>query len=347
MNKIIIPIGYMGSGSSAITDFMREFDGCHVADTNFEYVFLHCPNGVFDLEDKLLVGNNAVRSDEAIHSFENMMYQLYYRKFWWVGNYKKNLGADFKTITDEYINEIVQFIPRDYWYMQERLNFPRFLWMGMRAVLRKLSGGKIQIRRPLEYRPMRISLLRPEEFYTASKKFIERIITLMGREGSHLVLDQLLLPHNLWRVPKYFGEEAECFVVDRDPRDVYLLNKYVWPKESGQLPYPAQADEFCDYYLRLREMERETDCPQVHRIRFEDFVYQYEKTADRIMETVGLLPEQHARKRMYFDPDRSVFNTQLFLDEKYRDEIQIIEKKLGKYLYDFPYKIDLDYSKMF
>lgn len=76
MNKILVPTGYMGSGSSAVTDILAEIDGCSARNGDFEFVFLHCPNGVFDLEDKLLHGNNAIRSDEALHSFLGTMKQL-------------------------------------------------------------------------------------------------------------------------------------------------------------------------------------------------------------------------------------------------------------------------------
>ena len=43
--------------------------------------------------DKLLNGNNAIRSDEAIRSFELQMSKLYNKKFWWVGNYEKIIGS--------------------------------------------------------------------------------------------------------------------------------------------------------------------------------------------------------------------------------------------------------------
>ena len=91
MKRIIVPTGYMGSGSSAITDLVAEFKDCQNEYKSYEYVLLHCPNGLFDLEDKLLIGNNAIRSDEAIRSFELQMKKLYDKKYWWVGNYKKLL----------------------------------------------------------------------------------------------------------------------------------------------------------------------------------------------------------------------------------------------------------------
>ena len=49
MKKIIIPTGYMGSGSSAITDLLREYPVINTKNADFEYIFLHAPNGVFDL----------------------------------------------------------------------------------------------------------------------------------------------------------------------------------------------------------------------------------------------------------------------------------------------------------
>lgn len=80
MNQIIIPTGYMGSGSSAVTNIISEIDGYDVNNDSFEYVMLHCPDGLFDLENKLLMENNAIRSDEAIHRFLWCMKDLYKKK---------------------------------------------------------------------------------------------------------------------------------------------------------------------------------------------------------------------------------------------------------------------------
>lgn len=47
MKRIIVPMGYMGSGSSAITDLISEFKDCQNEYKSYEYVLLHCPNGLF------------------------------------------------------------------------------------------------------------------------------------------------------------------------------------------------------------------------------------------------------------------------------------------------------------
>ena len=115
MNKIIVPTGYMGSGSSAITDLLSEIDGYDADYGTFEYVFLHCPNGVFDLENKLLLGNNALRSDEALRTFRATMKQLFDKKYWWVGHYKNILSPRFMEYTEAYIQSLVQYRPAFYW----------------------------------------------------------------------------------------------------------------------------------------------------------------------------------------------------------------------------------------
>ena len=41
MKRIIVPTGYMGSGSSAITGLLSEFKNCSNEYKSFEYIFLY------------------------------------------------------------------------------------------------------------------------------------------------------------------------------------------------------------------------------------------------------------------------------------------------------------------
>ena len=151
MNKIIVPTGYMGSGSSAITDLISEFKDCQNEYKSYEYIFLHCPDGLFDLEDKLLIGNNAIRSDSAIRAFETQMNKLYNKKFWWVGNYQKIIGNDFNKITKDYIKKIQQFNYSGYWYMHEEVNFNMFIKLSFIKILKILTLNKIKFKKILRY----------------------------------------------------------------------------------------------------------------------------------------------------------------------------------------------------
>ena len=348
-NKVIIPTGYMGSGSSVITDLVSEFEGFEASKGSFEYVFLHCPNGVFDLEDKLLIGNNAIRSDEALHSFYFTMKQLYDKKYWWVGNYKKLIGKKFWNLTERYIKELIEYKPSFYWYFQENTNVRMFFQLIVKKFVKLISLNRIELKKPLLYSPMWISYIQPDKFYAASKKYIYGILQELGLSEKNIILDQLLLPFNLFRLEKYFNDDVEVFVVQRDPRDMFLMNKYIWPAQNGQVPYPTDAKEFCECYKRLREMELKSSSKHIHRFQFEDFIYKYEETIEQVQKALsndGIVPK-HVLKRNNFIPEKSINNTQLFVNETYKEETEIIEKMLSEYLYDFPYERVPDKKEMF
>lgn len=340
MNKIVIPTGYMGSGSSALTDLLSEFDGFEAPQGSFEYVFLHCPNGVFDLEDKLLVGNNALRSDEALRSFEGTMKDLYDTPFWWVGDYQHTLSPRFMDITHTYIRKLTLIESENFWYPQERRGWGVFPRLAFNKALRTFTRGKIFPKKPLLYEKMRFSLPTPEEFYQASREYIAALFAEMGRERTSLILDQLLLPFNVWRMERYFDDNVECFIVDRDPRDVFILNKYVWAKNNSQIPYPMDVEQYCRYYDCMRRSERPASSDHVHRIHFEDLVYRDDITQSKIMGVLNIDPAVHKSPRSNFDPRCSIENTQLFLLPEYEQESTYIADHLSKYLYDFPYERD-------
>lgn len=343
MNKIIVPTGYMGSGSSAITDLVAEFRDCQNEYKNYEYVLLHCPNGLFDLEDKLLIGNNAVRSDEAIRNFELQMQKLYDKKFWWVGNYKKIIGPDFMDITKDYINKIQEFNFSGFWYMHEEVNCKMFIKLLLRKPLKMLTFNKVKCNKILKYSDgMRISYVSPEKFYKESQDYIYKIINRISKGKNNIVLDQFLLPFNLFRVDNYFDDKLRVIVVERDPRDVFIINKYIWQERQLSVPFPLDVNEFCVFYKKMRESEKNCNSKKVYRVKFEDLIYNYDTIVKEITKFLGFRDSDHINKKTRFIPEKSIKNTQLFRKEEYREESKIIEKELKKYLYDFPYEINND-----
>lgn len=338
----------MGSGSSVITDIMSETEGVDVSRRTFEYVFLHCPNGVFDLEDKLLVGNNAVRSDEAIYSFESTMKQLYDKKWWWVGHYKTNIGEGFWRETKNYIKEIVEVESNHYWYFQENTDVKMFFRLCFNRGIKLLTLNKFQPKKVLKYSPMRLSFITPERFYKASKEYIYKLFNMAGYSKQSIVFDQLLLPFNLFRFENYFDDDAFVFVVERDPRDVFISNKYFWNTHNEAVPYPTDVKDFCRYYKNLRAMEKKADSDRICRIRFEDLIYNYDESIEKIFDKLGWDRSVHKNAKAYFDPDKSIHNTQLFLkDEKFKAECDYISEELKEYIYDFPYALTHNSEKVF
>lgn len=339
MKKLIVPTGYMGSGSSAITDLISEFKDCCNEFGSFEYVFLHCPNGLFDLEDKLLIGNNAIKSDDSIRSFQQQMDKLYQKKYWWVGNYKKIIGPEFKILTEEFINNITQFNFDGYWYTHEEVNTKMFLKLLLRKPIKMISRNKVCNKKILKYNDgMKLSYIKPTDFYNYSKKYINDVLNVISGEHENVIMDQLLLPFNLFRVDNYFGNELKAIVVERDPRDVFILNKYIWDSKKIGVPFPKDVNEFCEFYKNMRESEHIKESSKVLRIKFEDLIYKYEETVDKIRQFIGFAKNMHVAKKTRFIPELSIKNTQVFNGkDEYKSEIKVIENELKKYLYEFPY----------
>ena len=125
------------------------------------------------------------------------------------------------------------------------------------------------------------------------------------------------------------------FVVDRDPRDIFVLEKYVW--NDGIIP--TNVEEFCKWfkYTRSHRLNENNDKNKVCFIQFEDMVYKYDETAIKIANWLGLEMSDQTKKMQNFDPKRSIRNTCTWKRFKCdMNEIHFIEKELKEYLYNFP-----------
>lgn len=351
MNSIIIVTGYMGSGSSAISDLLSEFTNFEGNNGDFEYIFLHCPDGLFDLEDKLLHGNNVIRSDEAICRFEDCMKTLYNTKNFWPGMYKDRVSKDFMNIVNSFIDNLTEFKYEDdvYWYFQQIPNsFEMQLRIFIKRVISFLSFKKINFKATLKYKGMRIAYPNSETFYAKARQLLDDFYRLLGIEKHNLILDQFLLPHNLYRLNNYFDSNTKVIVVERDPRDVYVLNKYIWMKNNCPVPYPVDVEKFCHYYKKMREAEVCYKDERILRIHFEDLVYNYDETLNLICSFLNLSDSEHLLKHKKFNPNVSINNTQVFKKiEKDYEEIKTIERELFEYLYKFPYETDSNIKRIF
>ena len=347
MKQIIVPTGYMGSGSSAVTDLLKEYPNLNTRSSDFEYIFLHAPNGVFDLENKLLNNNNAVRSDEAIKEFRKFMYRLNEYQGWWPAGYKYTVSENFISIVDQYVDSIVQYKFRGSWYIYEKPT--KIEWIKNALLNRLLSLiGMSKKQKFVKNTQLEFSLMSAEEFYKKTTVFIEKIVNEISPKEDRVVLDQLLLPYNLKRIKNYNSVDFKPILITRDPRDVFIANKYVWYPKGENVPYPLDVVEFCRYYKALRQYEDNTEELKFLKIRFEDLVLNYHDTVGILEDFLNLSPEEHKDKKMYFDPSRSINNLKIFQrNTEWEEKISIIEKELKEYLYSFPEKIKFTSDKIF
>ena len=186
---------------------------------------------------------------------------------------------------------------------------------------------------------LEMSMVASDDFYEKSRKFILNVIKEISDKEEYIVLDQLLLPHNLNIIDNYKIEELFPIIISRDPRDVFIMNKYFWKPRNQEVPYPTDVKEFCNYYKMMRENEKKTNTLAL-RLNFEDLVLNYEETKQDIENFIGIDSVHHKAKFEYFNPAISVNNLQVYnRDDKYREEVEMIELELSEYLYNFKKRI--------
>ena len=89
----------------------------------------------------------------------------------------------------------------------------------------------------------------------------------------------------------------------------------------------------------MRENEKKTNTLAL-RLNFEDLVLNYEETKQDIENFIGIDSIHHKAKFEYFNPAISVNNLQVYnRDDKYREEVEVIELELSEYLYNFKERI--------
>ena len=332
MDKIIVPMSYMGSGSSAVTDLLKEYERINTKNSDFEYVFLYAPDGLFDLEYKLLYNNNAIRSDEAIKNFRKLMEKLYHYDGWGIANYKDKISHNFMNVVESYLDSIITSKYQGIWYYHQKPSKIAWFLRVIRRIIFKKTTKPKQVQ-------LEMSMVSSDDFYEKSRKFILNVIKEISDIEEYIVLDQLLLPHNLNIIDNYKIEELFPIIISRDPRDVFIMNKYFWKPRNQEVPYPTDVKEFCNYYKMMRENEKKTNTLAL-RLNFEDLVLNYEETKQDIENFIGIDSIHHKAKFEYFNPAISVNNLQVYSrDDKYREEVEMIELELSEYLYNFKERI--------
>lgn len=338
--------GYCATGSSAAIDLLREYERMKVAVKNgYEHVVFYMPGSLFDLEDKLLQNNDPHRSDEAIRTFLNTMRLLAHKDFGWFGSYDMVIGPAFMKSVNTLVERISQKEETGIWYGRYKgVHFsPVKVALQLAAkIVYKRKVTKWGRQYSIEKGPMYFSVPTREEFFQAGGEFARQYLQLTAKEGANMIYDHLLWPSQLNRLDLYFQGCLKVLVLNRDPRDVYLLSKYVYPQPPilEPTPYPSNPQDFCTYWRKLRLNDGDIHHhPNILQVQFEDLIYQYDDTVEEIERFLGLSPSQHIQPKKFLDPAKSIVNTQLkLIKPEWAEEVRYIEEQLPEYLYDFPRK---------
>lgn len=335
--KIITTTGYGGTGSSAISDILKEFNNCY-SYGSFEFRFLQDPDGIMDLEYKLVENVNRLNNDTAIKRFEKYCKLISGNNGWWC-NYNNIFEGKFNYLTGKYIKNLINFSWQGSWHQDEVSGENKITYKSkIYKIMRVLKMEKYLVKNEKMYFSM-----PKEKFYLYTKEYLKELFQILNKENKeYLVLDQLIPPLNVKKYMKYF-DNIKIIIVDRDPRDLYVLNKEFW--KEGWIP--TNIEIYIQWYKLLRENKEHHE--NILHLKFEDLVYKYEETLKIIMDFLDENKKNHINKMEFFNPQISKNNTQVFSNiNKYKKEIEEIERNLAKYCYKFDEEIlKVDINKVF
>ena len=334
---IIDITGFGWSGSGAVLDLLSEYDNVIKLDNTMEFSILHIVDGIMDLEYKLSYKHcRFLDSDIAIKRFLHLVSHYY--------NKNKRLKGKIKPICENYISQLegIEYNSRSF-YDLIYLNDKRTSYIGLyNAILSKLFnnqllrsiGGK-QIYNILKLYNISKKYLSytPNNFLHETRALMSQILELFrnGQKGV-LLTDHMFSPDNPNVFFKYIEEDTKCIIVRRDPRDTYILAKEIY---KGKIPVPVDnVDDFIWFYKKTIEETKVPDSDKILSVQFEDLIYRYEETVNKIEIFTGI--RHHVRRKTLFNPSVSVNNTQLFSKyKKYDTDIRKIEEKLPLSLFHF------------
>lgn len=325
--KKISCIGYHATGSGAVDDFLREFNNVQCADYGIESRFLQDPDGISDLEYNLIENPHRLNSGFALKR-----YLIFAKKE--ERSYRHIFGKEWMKISKEYIENLSQFSYKGYWHADIRIiSFPRLFIYKARRLLNKLLPPKFRKTKYYNYFPNIETYcvnINKEEFLKITQQYCEKLSSILNKKNKeYVVLDQVASPQNIERYLRYI-KDLKVIIVDRDPRDVYLSDVI----KNRDYVLPKDVKNFCEVYKMSRKKVDTPDSENVLRINFEDMIYKYESTTKKIMNFLGLKEQNHVEKKVFFNPNVSKKNSQMWKNKKeYAREIQYIEQELKEYLY--------------
>lgn len=331
---VIGTCGFCSTGSSAVSDYLKEFNETSVPD-GIEFTYAYLPDGLLDLEHHLT--KCVSRDDSSAISIPRFRRLINSNANYIIANSKLSKNQ-LDSIVNDFINEIVPFRWRGSNRTDSQLFpgwFRRYVGSSLfsQRIIPFLNKRKHKCVDCYPYRNMDVSLY-PENFIESARKFVDRMLEGMGADLSKIVvLDQPFPGNDPMQCFHFFGE-AKAIIVDRDPRDNYIFAKEFLYKKGRFMP-TNNVQEFVEYYKLVRRRNpANPDDERILRIHFEDMVYNYDNATKIIRDFCGL--PDNPRPLSIFNPKLSIANTQLILRfPQYAEDVKYIEENLSEFLFDF------------
>lgn len=321
-------LGYTGSG--AVIDLLKEYKDIQVEDKD-EFGLVFRPDGLQDLYYHLSHPSRYMASDIAINRFIRFYKYTFRARAGWGKDYSK----DADILLNQFLDEIVQVVWKGTWAGDSHLRswlrntIDGHFFMKISKIVNKRYGRLIY-----PNRTMYLSV-NPDEFIDNAKALVSQLFDMLGyNKANTIILNQPFAGNNPCASFPFF-DNPKAIIVDKDPRDLYFQCKYEVKSNCTWTPC-YDVSKFIDYYRSIRKGMSRISNAEVMFIRFEDLIYEYDRTVREIENFLGISSTSHKEVKKYFNPDVSINNTQLFRKyAQYEKDTSVIEERLTEYL--FPY----------
>ena len=333
---IIGTTGFGESGSSALTNILEEFECVSTIKGGATFECKFFSNNLFQLETAL---RNQLFVNAAV---KEMLYQAKLAsndQF-----YITNFGKDFffnstmeyiKTVTGSWLGGMYSERDADLIPKEEIKNFKR-----ARLLFDNLYKNKYELYEQYYWRPSFQTLTEQyygkfdNEFYKKTQAYTSKIFTPIAQNKRFILVDALFRPESVIHELNWFLN-AKCLIGDRDPRDLYVINKMY--KGEPYLP-TWTVETYIDWFKTYRSCNRRNaeHFDTILQLKFEDLIYDYEESLTKIKKFLNLKDSEHTKKRQIFIPEKSQTNTQVFRKyPQYAKDIEKIEKELPEFCYPY------------
>lgn len=320
--------GYGYSGASAYIDMLKEFDDMQSLPLNNEFPILQQTDGILDLKHALVSEKRRLNANSTIIRFMRNTQDGRSNKL------EKLSRGQYSRISKKYIDELIgiswkgrsAFDPGDIRNGLEQpfLEIPNRI---IRRILRLMNKNAIWPWPKQRY----FGFCDEERFNEVTKNYIIKILEALDVDlKKNVILEQVFNTINPLLGSEFFDQDVVSVIVDRDPRDIFLLTNILFPEKCSFMPCDGSVEKFIYYYKTLHD--NTNDDPRIVKVKFEDLIYNYDSTVN-LFE--NLLDVKNTHRGRFFIPEKSVVNTRMYLRfPQYADEFRIIEKECSEYLYE-------------
>lgn len=187
---ILTTTGCYGTGSSAITDMIKEFEGV-TCKSDLEIRILYDPDGISDLEYNLVENPNRHNSSQSIKRFKKRMRELDH--VFLIPRFKRYFGTNFLNVVDRYLEKLIIQRYKGTWHYDVYDKGKGFyiysrLYANVADILSELTHKHFSPLDPISQKEdAYLTISDEKQFLSSTKDFINDLTQLINTDNNGYV----------------------------------------------------------------------------------------------------------------------------------------------------------------